>query len=170
MRGDLAAPADRPAGLPGNARFAAAGLAFGIIFIVTDIIAVFAGNDMTVYGDLATETAVPLIVAVVLTIWLLNRGRLALIKFCRRLAVAVTVAYVAAIVVDAARVALYPLDSVLLSGVAGVLLAVFSPLQVLMWRDFRRCRWLDPRALPHEWELAAIRDPKSVNYRPPRRK
>jgi hypothetical protein len=38
----------------------------------------------------------------------------------------------------------------------------------LMWRDFRRCRWLDPNSLPHEWEIAAIRDPNSINYRPPK--
>jgi hypothetical protein len=105
---------------------------------------------------------------VVLTLALLNSGKLAIIRALRALAVGITVAYAAAIAVDAVRALLYPLDQVLLSAVAGVMLVMFSPLLVLMWRDFRGSRWLDPRSLPHEWEMAAIRDPNSINYRPPK--
>jgi hypothetical protein len=161
-------PADRPSGMPGNARFAGAGIGFGIVFIVADIAAVAAGNDMNVYFGLAGYAFLPLIVVVVLTLALLNSGKLAIIRALRALAAGITVAYAAAIAVDALRALLYPLDEVLLSAVAGVMLVMFSPLIWLMWRDFRRSRWLDPRSLPHEWEIAAIRDPNSINYRPPK--
>ena len=49
-----------------------------------------------------------------------------------------------------------------------IILVLVSPMLLLMWRDFRRSRWLDPDSLPSEWEIAAIRDPKSINYRPPK--
>ncbi|MEE3501150.1 hypothetical protein [Acidiphilium acidophilum] len=50
-----------------------------------------------------------------------------------------------------------------------LLLALISPFIYLMHRDLKRSRWLDPKSLPHEWEIPAINDPTSISYRPPKK-
>ncbi|MDE1896942.1 MAG: hypothetical protein KGH91_07700, partial [Rhodospirillales bacterium] len=90
------------------------------------------------------------------------------VKLYRKLAVGVTVAYIGSIVLNIAQIIYYKWDRPVMAAIGTIFLVLVSPMLFLMWRDFRRSRWLDPASLPSEWEIAAIRDPKSINYRPPK--
>jgi len=153
--------------MPGNSRFAGVGVMFGIAFVVINIVVLVAGDNADEYFRLGETVFFPLVAFVVLIGVLLNTGKLWFVKAFRIMAVIVTVAYAAAILVDIFVALVIAGD-----GFEGIFetgfLVLFSPLIFLMWRDFRRCRWLDPNSLPHEWEIAAIRDPNSINYRPPK--
>jgi hypothetical protein len=164
-RSETERPHARLAGLPGNARFAATGFVFGVIFIAVDIIAIIAGENADLYFTLAEYIFLPLIILAFAVLFLLSSGRLLFVRLFRWSAIALTLAYLAAIAWDAL---LYLRQGLPTPVLAGGILVLFSPLLMMMWRDLRRSRWLDPSSLPHEWELAALRDPKSINYRGPR--
>ncbi len=153
--------------MPGNSRFAGAGVMFGIILLTVNVIALGAGSNADEFFSLGEIVLFPLVAVVVLILILLNTGKLWIVRAFRSLAVIVSVCYAVAIVVDA----IAALSKMGVSG-AGIidagLLILISPLMFFMWRAFHRCRWLDPKSLPHEWEIAAIRDPTSINYRPPK--
>lgn len=163
-------PGDRPPGLPGNARFAAGGVIAGLIFVTINGAAAISvcTNNTPDFLTLLGPVFVPLIVCCVAVMWLVNTGKLALIKSFRILALAVTLLYGAGLIADLALVAAYGAERTAPAIMGGAALLLLSPLIILMWRDFRRCRWLDPASLPAEWETAAIHDPGSVNYIPPK--
>jgi hypothetical protein len=140
---------------------------FGFAFVVINVVALVAGDNADEYFRLGEITIFPLVGFITLIAWLLNTGKLWFVRAFRILAVIVTTAYAGAILVDvfvAVAIAGDGFDGIFEAGT----LVFLSPLMFLMWRDFRRCRWLDPNSLPHEWEIAAIRDPNSINYRPPK--
>ncbi|MDE2319296.1 MAG: hypothetical protein KGK02_06315 [Rhodospirillales bacterium] len=163
-------PGNRPYGMPGNARFAGGGVAIGIMFIVINL----AGN-YSVYTNVPGNyfgvidiVLFPLGVLCGLLALLLNTGKLIIIKLYRKLAMLVSVGYVGAILLNVAQIVYYKWDRPVMAAIGTIILLLVSPVLFLMWRDFRRSRWLDPQSLPSEWELAAIRDPSSINYRPPK--
>jgi hypothetical protein len=165
-------PGDRPRGVPGNARFAGAGVVSGILFIFVALCAdysVYTNNPADYFG-VAAPLLFPVVIFGTAVAWLLNRGKLVFVKLFRKLAELVSAAYVATIILGIFQVLYYKWDRPLITVMGIILLVVFSPMQLLMWRDFRRCRWLDPNSLPSEWEIAAIRDPNSINYRRPKKK
>jgi len=148
-------PGNRPPGLPGNSRFAAAGGIVGLIFITIEsaaMISVYTNNPQDFFNCL--EPA-----------FLLNSGRLIFVKLFRWLAVIVTYLYAGVALLTIVQLLAYGVERALIDAVGLVVLLLLSPLLGLMWRDFKRCRWLDPKSLPHEWEIAAIHDPSSINYR-----
>jgi hypothetical protein len=153
--------------MPGNSRFAGAGVMFGIILVTVNAVALAAGSNADEFFSIGEIVIFPLVAVVVLILILLNTGKLCIIRAFRSLAVIVSVCYAVAIIVD--TIAAFSNTGESGAGIidAGLLILI-SPLMFLMWRDFRRCRWLDPKSLPHEWEIAAIRDPASINYRPPK--
>jgi len=153
--------------MPSNARFAAGGLSIGIMLVSINIVAIVAGSNADEYFRLAEITMFPILLLMFLPVWLMNTGNLVLIRMFRVSAVCVSVAYAAVIIVDAVA-AVSNTGEAGAGLISGILLLLMSPLMFLMWRDFRRCRWLDPNSVPHEWEIAAIRDPNSINYRPPK--
>ncbi|HET6608952.1 MAG TPA: hypothetical protein VFG62_19920 [Rhodopila sp.] len=163
-------PGNRPSGIPGNARFAGAGVMSGIMFIVIALCADYSvyTNRSADYFGVFTLLFIPLVIVSVAIAWLLNTGKLAFVKLFGKLAIIVSTAYVGTILLSIFQVLYYKWDRPVMAAIGIIILVVFSPMQFLMWRDFRRCRWLDPRSLPGEWEIAAIRDPNSINYRPPK--
>ena len=163
-------PGNRPPGIPGNARFASAGLAVGIIFIVINAVAAYAvfTNDSDNYFHATDKVFFALIILVPVSMFLLNTGKLIFIKLYRKLALAVSAIYALMIVLDLTQLWLYGTDRASFDIGGVILLLLLSPLQFLMWRDLRHSRWLDPTSLPEEWEIAAIHDPTSINYRAPK--
>jgi cell division protein FtsW (lipid II flippase) len=73
-------------------------------------------------------------------------------------------------VIFIAELAVYPFARAFGAVIGLVIFLLTAPFFLLMRRDFRRSRWLDPDSLPSEWEIAAIHDPNSINYQPPKRK
>ncbi|MDE1896943.1 MAG: hypothetical protein KGH91_07705 [Rhodospirillales bacterium] len=163
-------PGNRPYGMPGNARFAGAGVAIGIIFIVINLAANYSvyTNVPGSYFGVIEVVLIPLGVLCGLLALLLNTGKLIIIKLYRKLAMLVSVGYVGVILLNIAQIIYYKWDRPVMAVICTIILLLVSPILFLMWRDFRRSRWLDPASLPSEWEIAAIRDPKSINYRPPK--
>jgi hypothetical protein len=160
-------PGNRLPGMPGNSRFAGAGVMFGIILVTANVVALVAGSDADEFFRLGEIVMFPLVAVVVLIVIVLNTGKLWVVRAFRIIAIVVSAAYSVAIIVDG--VAAFSSSGEAGAGmIDAILLILISPLMFLMWRDFRRCRWLDPNSLPHEWEIAAIRDPNSINYRPPK--
>lgn len=163
-------PGNRPSGIPGNARFAGGGVIIGIIFIVINLAAdysVYTNNPGDYFGSL-TPVFFPMVFICVLLAFLLNTGKLIFVKLYRQLAVIVTAAYIGSILLNTGMILDYGLDRAFLAMIGAIILVLLSPVLFLMWRDFRRSRWLDPNSMPSEWEIAAIRDPNSINYRPPK--
>jgi hypothetical protein len=165
-------PGNRLSGIPSNARFAGAGIMVGLAFTVINLTANLSvyTNEAQAYFTAGAIVFFPTIFVGVLLAWLLNTGKLIFIKLSRKVALFVTTAYAGVILLDFAQALYYGIDRSLIAISAGVVLTLISPILFLMWRDFRRCRWLDPNSLPSEWETAAIRDPNSINYRPERLK
>jgi hypothetical protein len=160
-------PGNRPPGLPGNSRFAAAGGIVGLIFITIEsaaMISVYTNNPQDFFNCLE-PAFLPLIGLCLLVTFLLNSGRLIFVKLFRWLAVIVTYLYAGVALLTIVQLLAYGVERALIDAVGLVVLLLLSPLLGLMWRDFKRCRWLDPKSLPHEWEIAAIHDPSSINYR-----
>ncbi|WP_427978300.1 hypothetical protein [Acidocella sp.] len=144
----------------------------GILFIFVAL-----GADYSVYTDNPADyfgVLAPLLIPVVLITtafaWLLNTGKLVFVKLFRTLAVLVSAAYVGVILLGIFELLYYKWDRPVIAAIGLIMLVMFSPAQFLMWRDLRRCRWLDPDSLPDEWEVAAIRDPNSINYKRPKKK
>ncbi len=165
-------PGNRPSGIPGNTRFAVAGVVTGIMFIVIALCAdysVYTNNPADYFGTF-TPLMIPTVLAGVASLWLLNTGKLVFVKLFRKLAVIVSAAYVGVILLGIFQLLYYKWDRPVIAAISIIILVVFSPMQFLMWRDLRRSRWLDPESLPSEWEIAAIRDPNSINYRRPKKK
>jgi hypothetical protein len=161
-------PGNRQSGIPSNARFAGAGVVFSIIFIMINTVALLSGNNDNKYFDIAYDILFPLLFAALFPACLISTGKLIFVKALRKTAVILTIIYTGMVLWDFILIAIYPFSQVGLAATGGPFLLLFSPLQYLMWRDFRRSRWLDPTSLPHEWEIAAIRDPNSINYHPPK--
>jgi hypothetical protein len=137
------------------------------MLVSIDIVAIVAGDNADEYFRLSEIAMFPILLLMFLPAWLVNTGKLAFVRAFRVVAVIVSVAYAVTFIVDAVA-AVSNTDEAGAGLIAGILLLLMSPIMFFMWRDFRRCRWLDPNSLPHEWEIAAIRDPNSINYRPPK--
>lgn len=97
-----------------------------------------------------------------------NSGKLVFIKLIRYIAIFLTLLYFFVLIIDFLQIYFLETDRVFPVIIESVILILFSPLLYFMRRDFHRSRWLDPMSLPHEWEISAIRDPNSINYRPPK--
>lgn len=140
----------------------------GIVFISINIVAIATGNNVDQYFEWIERIFLPLLLLSLAPIFLMNTGKLVFIKAFRIIAMITSLSYGFMFILDLFLMASYPFTLFGGAVTIGVLLLLFSPLQYLMWRDFRRSRWLDPTSLPHEWEIAAIRDPSSINYHPPK--
>ncbi|MEE3501152.1 hypothetical protein [Acidiphilium acidophilum] len=166
----LERPGNRPGGIPENARYASA--AVGVFALSTEgllvnyLVYINKSNQLFVYGEPFIFIAVPVMMAV---LYSLRSGRLFFIKlfvsFCQLTYIVYGLNWIISIFQT-----FYYNDIRNGLAVSNILLLVLiSPFVYLMHRALKRSRWLDPKSLPHEWEIPAINDPTSISYRPPKK-
>ncbi|HQT59990.1 MULTISPECIES: hypothetical protein [unclassified Acidiphilium] len=165
-------PGNRPFGIPANARWAGVPIPgfLAIAIAALDAWTVWRNASPATYFHYGKIMFFPLIAAGVLMAWALNSGKLVMIRLWRVFARLVVVAYALLAVIFIAELAVYPVSRAFGAVIGLIILLLTAPFFLLMRRDFRRSRWLDPDSLPSEWEIAAIHDPNSINYQPPKRK
>ena len=165
-------PGNRPFGIPANARWAGVPIPgfLAIAIAALDAWTVWCNASPATYFHYGKIMFFPLIAAGVLMAWALNSGKLVMIRLWHVFARLVVAAYAVLAVIFIAELAVYPFARAFGAVIGLVIFLLTAPFFLLMRRDFRRSRWLDPDSLPSEWEIAAIHDPNSINYQPPKRK
>ena len=165
-------PGNRPFGIPANARWAGVPIPgfLAIAIAALDALTVWCNSTPATYFHYGKIMFFPLIAAGVLMAWALNSGKLVMIRLWHVFARLVVAAYVVLTVIFIVELAVYPFARAFGAVIGLVIFLLTAPFFLLMRRDFRRSRWLDPDSLPSEWEIAAIHDPNSINYQPPKRK
>lgn len=165
-------PRDRPRGAPASATYHVVS-AFFLGALVPDIAAMLYGAFISNFTFVVNVSVVVFVVEIAYLVpmaILTGQGKLIGVRLLNIVGYSSIVGFFIEIVSFLALSVLtfshspFPAQAGTALIVAAVFLAGGSPLVVLVWNGLRHIRWLDPKSLPHEWELSTRSDPNSPMF------